>query len=361
MYKKILIQVKMKRKVLIFVQDAVGGAERMSVLIGKNINRQKYDVCFCLTDCNAKSSIRDFIPEWGKIKVIPNGNAFVLTLNIVRTIIEEKPYAVFSSVFNINNKYLPFRWLFPKVKVVIRCDNYLYTYSGKQQKMVKALYPKADRIIAQTKEMKDELVDVGIEDSKIVVLQNPIDKQTIHEKLKNANNPYPSNGKKHIVAVGRFSVQKGFDLVVDAFIEVCKHREDVDLTIVGDYAADGGAIYRDINNKVKEANVADRLHCVGYKDNPYVYIKYADCFVLSSRWEGLPNVLIESLYLGTPAAAFECIPVIERIVDNGKTGYCAEKENVESLATAILDTLRIGKIESTYKSAKIEEFTSLLE
>lgn len=64
--------------------------------------------------------------------------------------------------------------------------------------------------------------------------------------------------------------------------------------------------------------MSDCVFCVGFKNNPYVYMKHADCFVLSSRNEGLPNVMIEALYLGTPVAAYKCIPVIERIVDEGK-------------------------------------------
>lgn len=347
------------KRIIVFVQDGVGGAERMSVLIGKSLNPRKYDVCFCLIERNVKSSISDFIPMGMQKIRIPNGNPLILMWNMVKTIITEKPYAVFSSVYNLSNKFLPFRWLFPQVKVIIRCDNYLYTYNERQQKMIKQFYPKADCIIAQTQEMKDELVCIGIDEAKIKALQNPIDKQTIDKKVAGAESPYPDNGKKHFVAVGRFNEQKGFDMLIDAFIKVSRGRKDVDLYIVGDYSMGNGQIHQSIMQKAKEAGVDELVHCVGYKDNPYVYVKNADCFVLSSRWEGLPNVLIESLYLGTPAAAFKCIPVIERIIEHGISGFCAEKENVASLAEAMAKTLDLGKINSTYKSSSIDEFTNL--
>ena len=347
------------KRIIVFVQDGVGGAERMSVLIGKSLNPRKYDVCFCLIERNVKSSISDFIPMGMQKIRIPNGNPLILMWNMVKTIITEKPYAVFSSVYNLSNKFLPFRWLFPQVKVIIRCDNYIYTYNERQQKMIKQFYPKADCIIAQTQEMKDELVCIGIDEAKIKALQNPIDKQTIDKKVAGAESPYPDNGKKHFVAVGRFNEQKGFDMLIDAFIKVSRGRKDVDLYIVGDYSMGNGQIHQSIIQKAKEAGVDEQVHCVGYKDNPYVYVKNADCFVLSSRWEGLPNVLIESLYLGTPAAAFKCIPVIERIIEHGISGFCAEKENVASLAEAMAKTLDLGKINSTYKSSSIDEFTNL--
>lgn len=350
-----------KKKILMFLQDGVGGAERITTLIGKNIDIERYDVCFCLIERNSNSNISDFIPKEMNVKRISNKNPFLLMWNIVTLILKEKPYVVFSSVINISNKFLPFRWLFPKTKVIIRCDNYLYTYTKKQNIMIATLYPKADCIIAQTEEMKDELVRIGVNEKKIHVLHNPIDKQTIDKKVVLQTSPYPNNGRKHYVAVGRFNQQKGFDLLIDAFVEIHKNRNDVDLYIVGDNTLGGGTIYREIENKAKQYGIGGVIYCVGYKDNPYVYIKYADCFVLSSRWEGLPNVLIEALYLGTPVAAFKCIPIIERIITEGKDGYLAEKEDVKSLSNAMEKAVEMGRVTTNYKSATISEFTELFK
>lgn len=124
---------------------------------------------------------------------------------------------------------------------------------------------------------------------------------------------------------------------------------------------EGGKPYDDMLQIAKEKGIADKIHCLGYQNNPYPYIRYADCFVLSSRWEGLPNVLIESLYLGTPAAAFKCIPIIERIINEGETGFCAEKDNVQSLGEGMVKAVKLGRIHSTYKSSSITDFTELFE
>lgn len=350
----------MKRKVIIFVQDGVGGAERMSVLIGKNLDPNIFDIFFCLIERSRRTSISDFIPKGMRIMRLANKNSLLLAFDMVRTIIKEKPYVVFSSVFNLTNKFLPFRWLFPKTKVIIRCDNYLYTYSERQQKMITKLYPKANYIIAQTDEMKDELVThLKISADKVITLQNPVDKQTIDMKVTSSASPYDENGKKYFVAVGRFNRQKGFDILIDAFVKVQNVNPNTDLYIVGDYAFNNGEIHKDILRKAKAQGIEEKIHCVGYKDNPYVYIKSADCFVLSSRWEGLPNVLLESLYLGTPVAAFKCIPVIERIVEEGMNGYLAEKEDANSLANAMVKALSLGRINSYYKSAEIKDFEKL--
>lgn len=349
-----------RRKVLFFLQDAVGGAERMSVLIGKGLDRSLFDVRFCLIDRHAKTSIADFIPDGIPVIRISNPNPLALMWNMLKTIRHEKPGIIFSSVLYLSTKFMLWKWLFPKVKVVLRCENYLYTFTGMQQLRIGLTYRMADHIIAQTQEMKDELLEqLHIESSKVVVLQNPIDKETIDQKTSLATNPYPDNGMKHYVAVGRFAYQKGFDILAKAFCLVNKELENTELYIVGDKEADGGRTYKEVMRIASCNRCESRIHCIGYSSNPYPYIKHADCFVLSSRWEGLPNVLIESLYLHTPVAATTCIPVIARIIKDGENGYLAEPENPESLADAMKKTICLGRVSSGYKPADIADFQKL--
>jgi len=349
-----------KKKILIFLQDGVGGAERVSVLLGKSMSKERYDVKFCLIERGCKTSIADFIPEGYKIERISNASPLKMMWQLVNIIRRERPHVVFSSVMYLNTKILPFRWLFSKVRFVIRCENYLYTFSKKQHRFIHFTYHKADAIIAQTKEMADELVEqVHIEREKITVLQNPVDCELIDKKIAEGKNPYPNNGRKHFVASGRFAYQKGFDLLIRAFYEVTKARNDVDLYIIGSTDYQNGEVHQEIIRFAEEHGIQNLVHCVGYQSNPYVYIKYADCFVLSSRWEGLPNVLIEAQYLGTPAAAFKCIPVIERIVTNKVNGYVADKEDVSSLAEAMRKAIDMGRIKSTYRSTSVGDFVKV--
>lgn len=351
----------MRKKILIFIQNGVGGAERMSVLIGKSFDVKKYDVVFVVVESISESSITDFIPSNFRILKIRNINQLLLVCNMCFLLLKEKPDIVFSSVINLNNKILLLKAFFRKIRIVIRCDNYLFTYSKIQQKVIKILYPKADCIITQTKEMQNELLTLNnFNKNKIVTLLNPIDTQTIESKLEKCGNPYANSNLKHIVAVGRFCNQKGFDLLMQAFVLLTAERKDIDLTIVGDFSCDGGCLKKKLIEIATKAKLLNKFHCVGYTANPYGYIKYADCYVLSSRWEGLPNVLLESLYLGTPVAAFKCIPIIERILKEGINGYCAGKENVNELAKAISKTIELGRVETSYKHASLKDFHNIL-
>lgn len=349
------------KKLLIFIQDGVGGAERVSVLLGKSMPQELYDVIFCLVERSCKTSIADFIPESYKIERIPNASPLKMMLHLVSVIRRERPHVVFSSVMYLNTKILPFRWIFPNVRFVIRCENYLYTFSKKQNRFIHFTYHKADAIIAQTYEMKEELMkEMHIDANKITVIQNPVDTELIDRMVSEGENPYPQSCKKHIVASGRFDYQKGYDLLITTFAEVHKQHNDIDLYIIGDTNHAGGGYHKEVMALAKDLGVEKLIHCVGYQKNPYVYVRYADCFVLSSRWEGLPNVLIEAQYLGTPIAAFRCIPVIERLVNDGKDGFLAEKDNTSSLAEAILNAITLGHQEFSYHSTAISEFEKIV-
>lgn len=352
------------KKILVFAQSDVGGAERMSVTITKSLDRDKFKVEYYLVGDfeDERAPLKQFIPDDLSVHCIGSCSSILLILKFFFILAKEKPDVVFASVLNINNKLLVLRKLFRHVKLVIRCDNYLYTYNDKQRRIILKTYPNADIIIAQTEEMKQELIDeMHISEDKVVVLQNPVDTETINKKIQTGKIPYSDDGKVRYVASGRFAYQKGFDLLVEAFAIVKKQQPEAELYIVG--RNDGGFedYYNEVKQLIEKHGLQDSVKCVGFQNNPYVYIKYADCFVLSSRWEGLPNVMIESLYLGTPVAAFKCIPVIERIVTDGADGYLAEKENVESLAKAMMKASELGRVISVYKSASMDDFHHVLE
>ena len=212
--------------------------------------------------------------------------------------------------------------------------------------MIRLLYRRAETIIAQTEEMRMELIKKAkLTASNIYTIQNPQDFVMI-DGLAQVKSPFLKKNTINYVASGRFAPAKGFDILVRAFALVEKRINNVELYIVGQNSGPNEEYFLRIDQLIKELNLSEKIHCVGYQKNPYAYVKNADCFVLSSRNEGLPNVLIEALYLGTPAAATTCIPAIERIIEKGKTGFLAVSENAESLAEAMIQAASLGRITS---------------
>lgn len=351
----------MKKTVLFFLQAGVGGAERMTVLFGKMLNELHFKVKFYIVPKgNVSSTIKSFIPSKYEVSQIDESSPLRLLWNLNKIIKNEKPDIVFSSLFYLNNKLLMLKLLYPSVKFIVRCENYLYTFSKKQQILMRLVYKKADKIIAQTEEMRDELVQqMKIDSEKINVMHNPIDEEYIKKCVENSLNPFPNNGKKHFLAAGRFAYQKGFDLLIEAFDIVCRKRNDIDLYIIGVNDGNSKKEYERVWSIVKDRHLDSLVHSIGFQNNPYCFVENADVFVLSSRWEGMPNVLLEAMYLGTPVASFKCIPIIERIVEDGVMGCLAEADNPKSLADAMVASLEIKRGISFYRGTVKDDVNAM--
>jgi len=196
--------------------------------------------------------------------------------------------------------------------------------------LIKLLYQKANKIIAQTEEMKEEICKYfKIDCYKVEVLINPVDKDTINKMIKNVTNPF-DNKYINIVAIGRLRNEKGYDVLIKAFKKVVEENENYRLYILGE-----GEERKDLEKLIDNLNLKDKVFLLGFQKNPYVYMKYADALVLSSRWEGLPNVVLEAIYLGTKVICTRVGKTIENIVKQNN-GLLVEVDDVEDLAEKIL-------------------------
>lgn len=348
------------RKVLFFINSEVGGAERMAVLISRIIEASGFVVSFVIIkDSHNKTSIIDFIPENHDVTVISGHNLNYIGkfYKFYKSIKEKKPDIVFSTNYSVNDKLLLLKPLFRRIRFIVRSDFYFSSFNKWEQFVIKHSYPKADLLISQTDEMREEFVNAKLlPASRVVTLENPVDKKGIDEKLQGKESPFVYKDRKNIVAVGRVSFQKGYDILVTAFAELLSMDISAELYIVGSYRGMWEVEYKRVVEIIRQLGIEKLVHFVGYQDNPYQYIKYADCFVLSSRWEGLPNVLAEALYLKTPVAAFRCIPIIERMVRDGIDGCLAEKENPHALAEAMNRAIKLERISPIYEGASCESF-----
>lgn len=346
----------MKKKVIFFTPSRCGGAERVLVTISKCLPDSEYDVSYHLFgDINQMTS---FIPPQRSTIWHIKKNHVDDFLPIARKVIkEEKPDVVFASQMPLNWR-LALATLGHKVKLILRSNNYVYTQSLSQKIRLSIGYHLADVVIAQTEEMRQGIIKkLFVPPKKVITLPNPVDKEFIDCCMKKSSNPYFVDSINY-VAVGRFVPAKGFDILIEAFAIVKSKQPNAILTIVGRYD-DALDYFEEVKKIADSLGVIDSVKFEGFKENPYSYMKFADCYVLSSRNEGLPNVMLEALYLGTPVAATNCIPVIGRIIKDGVNGYLAQTENSKSLAEAMLKTSKLGRVSTGYYSSNTKDFIDL--
>lgn len=346
----------MKKKVIFFTPSRCGGAERVLVTISKFLPDSEYEVSYHLFgDTN---QMTNFIPSGRNAVWHIKKNHVDDFLPIARKLIKkEKPDIVFASQMPLNWR-LALAALGQKVKLILRSNNYIESQSFLQKLRLCVAYNFADIVITQTDEMRQGIIKkLFVPAKKVITLANPIDKEYIDRCVCDTSTPFPSDAINY-VAVGRFAPAKGFDVLVEAFAKVKRKQSNARLSIVGRYD-DAPEYFNEVCHMVDSFEITDSVVFEGFKKNPYSYMKYADCFVLSSRTEGLPNVMLEALYLHTPVAATNCIPVIERIVKNGVNGYMAEMGNPTSLADAMIKASGLGRVASGYEGTKENDIVSL--
>lgn len=348
-----------KKKVLFFINSGMGGAERMTVYIAGCLDQKKYDVIFYVIG-NDWGVVKQMLPEGYEQKLIKVKNfRDFLTFKMAKAIRTEKPDFAFSSVFPFNFRLCIASAFFSKVKIIVRSDNYLYTQTLIQRMRLFIGYRFLDYLIVQTDEMRDENIkQMWLKPSRVGTYANPVDTATIDKKVANGTDPLDHNVINYVFA-GRIAHVKGLDILLQSFAEVLKVNSNSKLYILGDTTGVFEAFYNELLALSASLNIVDNVVFTGFNNNPYLYMKHADCFVLPSRNEGLPNVVIEALYLHTPVAVTTSVPVIERIVNNGVNGYLASVDNVTSLANAMLKCAELGRVESGYTSATKNDFEQL--
>jgi glycosyltransferase involved in cell wall biosynthesis len=194
--------------------------------------------------------------------------------------------------------------------------------------LYRLLYPRFDRVVCQSRDMRDDLVEnFGLPADRARVIPNPVDADAVRARAAAGTADLPP-GALNLVAAGTLLRQKGFDLLLEALALLPADR--FRLTILGQ-----GPLRGDLEDQARHLGLAGRVRFAGFADNPYPWLAGADLFVLSSRYEGLPNVVLEALTLGAPCVAFRCPGGLDEIISDGVNGFLAEPENPADLARAI--------------------------
>ena len=152
------------------------------------------------------------------------------------------------------------------------------------------LYPRADLVIGTSRRMADELAAFGVAEKQLAILPNPVDLAALRARATVVKRQ-PGPGLR-LVAAGRLTAQKGFDRLIPLLTGI----PDLHLTILGDGPQRG-----ELAAIAASSGVAVDLP--GYVEDAPERFAGADLVVLSSRWEGMPNVALEALAAGTPVLA----------------------------------------------------------
>ncbi len=213
-------------------------------------------------------------------------------------------------------------------------SNILFSKGWILKQLSKLLMWKASVLSCVSKDMVSQYREVFTNSPHICIYNIVDDIESRKKMYLPQSHPWLSNKKcPVIVGAGKLAEWKGFDNLINAIYE-CKKSIDVKLIILGD-----GPLKKILHSQIKELNLEDSIELSGYVDNPLNYYFHADVFVLSSRVEGLPNVLVEAMMCGCTPVSTDCPTGPKELLQDGKYGYIVPVDDHKKLARAIVKAI----------------------
>lgn len=333
----------MKKNVIIFIPSIEGGGVEKNLFLISNYLASKIENIFLITASkkfkkNFDKRISFITPKYNywdsgtrKIKY------FICTILLIKKIFINKNCVIFS--FQANLYCVIIAKLF-NVKIIIRSNSSPEGWSKNFLKnlIFKIFLKKADMTVVNSLDFKKKLYDRF--NIKAKCIYNPLN---VNEIIKLSNQKikktlYQNNGTLKLINVGRYVDQKDQLTLLKAINEI-KDQVKIQLIIMG------RGVKKEILKEYINKNQLNKIvKLVNFQNNPYPLIKKSTVFILSSKYEGLPNVLLEALVLNKFVISSDCPTGPNEILSNGKGGLLFKTSDFRNLAKKILYYINNKKI-----------------
>lgn len=325
-----------------------GGAEKVIMTLANELDRTRFKPILILFE--KKGAYLKQLQEDVEIHELDTKRIRFSVFKLVPLLRKIKPDIVFGGWGEVSAFLSPIIPFFKSIKFVARETNVVSRHvTRKEVRFFYRFYNNFDRIIAQSDDMVEDLIqNLKIKAEKIVKINNPVNVDFILDKMEIPEQLFDPN-TKNVVAIGNLTHRKGFDLLLPVFEKL--KEKPISLYILGDGRD------RDTLLKQKEALGLTKVHFLGIKENPFPYLHQADLFVLSSRYEGFPNVLLEAGVCGTYALANDCPGGIHEIIQARINGEIFSIEATAGFAEKITELCQIEKDSGQIRESIVSRFS----
>lgn len=339
-----------------------GGAEQVTAMLARGLSRRKYELHLALVTQNNPGTKG---PPW-RVGLHALGASRVRfgAFRLLRLIRQLKPDLILSGMAHLNFLVLLLRPFFPRATRVLVRQNATVSavlafddVPRYTRLLYRLLYPQADRVICQSPAMaRDLAAKIGIPEQRLAVLPNPVDVETMRANNEETKSPSaslePDLSGPHLLAVGRLSREKGFDLLIHALVTVRERFPNADLVIAG-----AGPEEAALKSLCQELRLESAVHFPGYVDHPSAFFPGASLFVLSSRHEGLPNALLEAAAGGLPLVTTPASTGMVDLLRNQDGIWLANEITANALASSLLAALKALPPGRRFPHPFVEQFS----
>ncbi len=320
-----------------------GGAERVTLKLVKGMLAAGREVDLVLV--SARGEYIDHVPPGARLVDLGKSNVFKAVPALARYLRRERPIALLASLTHINIAALLAKALAGgKTRVAVTEHNQISLKVGVAKtlrqrwiyRITPFAYRWADDVIAVSQGVAADVERfTGLKKGVVKCIYNPVFEQTMLDAAAMpVDHPWLQPGELPVLlAAGRLQEQKGFDVLLKAF-QIASRTTPCRLIVMGE-----GEDRPKLEALARELGVADRVSLAGFVQNPYAMMSRAKVFVLSSRWEGLPTVLVEAMACDAAIVSTNCPSGPDEILENGRYGMLVPVEDPEALAAAIIKTL----------------------
>ena len=342
------------KKLILFMPSMEGGGVEKNIILIANFLADSIKNIYLITfDKKFKNKfdkrINIICPNKKKGKYSKYSKYFYCLIELFKILLNSKKVLVFAFQANI---YCIIVAKILKKKIIIRSNSAPEGWSKNLIKnfVFKIFFRFSDCIIVNSKIFKKKIDSIF--NVKSVCIYNPLNKEEILKKckIKIYSTIFKNKKSLKLINVARFTDQKNHLLLLESLRDI-KHKLNFELVLIG-----YGPNKKIINNFIKKNNLSNKIKVLNYDDNPYKYIKQSDVFILTSNFEGLPNVLLEALCLKKIIISTNCPTGPSEILLNGKYGLLTKLNDRHNLSEVIL---KVGRSKNNYQKLANRGFKSL--